>query len=83
MLLNVPHPPDHAPPGRSASKSAREDREGLPVPKSRALEATAGTVAEAIEVYTRPTTSDALWPPNPKLLLIATSTFASRGTFGV
>jgi hypothetical protein len=34
-------------------------------------------------LYTRASTSDALWPPKPKLLLMATSTFASRATFGV
>ena len=30
----------------------------------------------------RASTSEALWPPNPNELLIATSTFACRATFG-
>ena len=38
--------------------------------------------APSAGVQTRARTSEALWPPNPKLLLIATSTFASRATLG-
>lgn len=38
--------------------------------------------APSAGVHTRASTSEALWPPNPKLLLIATSTFASRATLG-
>lgn len=38
---------------------------------------------QPIPLCNRPTTSEALWPPKPKLLDIATETFRSRAWLGV